>query len=500
MSKDKIMTEVKRQPNTYLSKSLFIRGLQCHKSLYLHKYHPDLRDEISEELEARFQTGYEVGEKAHELFPGGTEIPYDPDNYQGQVEETRAAIEKGIKTIYEATFSHNNVFVKVDILRKAKKGWEIYEVKSSTKIEDVHLNDTAVQYYVLKGSGLDISRASVVCINNEYVRDGEIDVKELFSIEDVTDEVMARQESVHKDVKKLQRMLQGEMPDIDIGEHCTDPYECDFHGHCWKDIPAYSVFSIGGRGIKKFELYRKGITHIEDIPLHTLNSQQKVQVESYLGKKQMIDKKQVKEFLDSLWYPLYFLDFETFNTPIPVFNGTRPYQQIPFQYSLHCIKSKGGKLQHTEYLAHPGNDYRKELLLKLLGDIPENACVVAYNSAFETQVLNNVKEQFPKYKGKIDMIIKNMRDLAAPFRKRGVYHYKMNGSYSLKAVLPVLVPELSYDNLQISDGGMAVNAYFAMCSSQDAEEIKAIRQGLLEYCTLDTLAMVKILEKLLLMQ
>ena len=263
-----------------LSKSLFIRGLQCHRWLYLHKHYPELKDEMSPELQLIFNAGNEVGKKAQEIFPCGVEIPFEEGNYAGQVAKTKAAIDEGSKILYEATFSHNNVFVKADILRKGRKGWEIYEVKSATSVTDVHIHDTALQYHVLQGTGLAVTKAFVVYINSQYSKDGDINVKELFSVVDKTSDVENLQPFVKKEVQKLQKMLAGTEPAIEIGEHCAEPYRCDFHGHCWKHIPPDSVFDLKKKGVNKFDLYRRGIIKMKDIPLNILNKHQKIQVEA----------------------------------------------------------------------------------------------------------------------------------------------------------------------------------------------------------------------------
>ena len=482
--------------NLYLSKSLFIRGLQCHKSLYLHKHHPELRDEIPPSREALFQSGSEVGIMAQRLFPGGITIPYDPDNYERQVELTREAIEKGITTLYEPAFQFDNVFVKVDILHKGKDGWDLYEVKSSTSIKDVYIPDAAVQHYVVKGSGLPVSRAFLVHINNQYVREGEIEVKKLFTINDVTLEVRQILDTIEGELDIQKTMLRGDMPRIDIGLYCRDPYDCDFIGHCWEHIPENSVFSIKGSRALPFTLCNRGIIHLKDVPMHMLSANQKLQVEATLEKKVVISKESIREFLDSLWYPLYFLDFETVGAASPLFDGTRPYQQVPYQYSLHYLESTSTSLKHHEYLAPPGVDPRKELAIKLLSEIPDDACVIAYVAGFEKGILEDLAEWFPEFETKIERIIENMADLALPFQKRYLYHWQFNGSYSLKAVLPTLIPNLTYDNMEIQNGDMAMQAYTKMQTSHDPAEIERIRNALLAYCSLDTLGMVRIVEKL----
>jgi len=491
------MTVMNKKISTYLSKSLFIRGLQCHKSLYLHKYHPDLKDEISEKQKNLFQSGVNVGIYAQKLFPGGVEIPFDDVSLSKQIKRTMIEIENGTKVIYEAAFSYDNVFVKVDILRKTENGWEIYEVKGSTGVKDVHYDDVAVQYYVLKGTGLSVSKAFLVHINNQYVRKGEIEVDKLFTVQDLSHDVIEKQKSIKNEIDKMRRMLKSQGPNIDIGEHCTDPYDCDFCGYCWKHIPENSVFNLKGAGPNKFDLYRQGIIRLEDIPKDILPQSQRIQLEGTLDKKNITNKAAVEEFLDTLWFPICFLDFETtFMVPLPMYDETRPYQQVPFQYSLHYLEKENAELQHYEYLAPAHVDPRKELLDKLLNEIPENACVLVYNKTFEIGVLNNLAKWFPEHSDQIENIIRNIRDLMIPFRRKDIYRWGMGGSYSIKYVLPALVPELSYDDMEISDGGIASNAWLSMRDLEDLDATERIRKALLAYCNLDTLGMVKIIEKL----
>jgi hypothetical protein len=483
--------------STYLSKSLFIRGLQCHKSLYLHKYNPELKDELSEEQEAKFQTGINVGIYAQKLFPDGVEIIWEDASLSNQIKQTKAEIQRGTKVIYEAAFSYDNVFVKVDILRKTEIGWEIYEVKGSTALKDVYHDDIAIQYYVLKGSGLPVSKAFLVHINNQYVRKGEIEVDKLFTIQDLSNDVIEKQKSIKDEIYKMREMLKSQEPNIDIGGHCTDPYDCDFFGYCWKHIPENSVFSLKGAGPNKFDLYRQGVIHLEDIPIGILPQSQRIQLEGALYKKNITNKKAVKKFLDTLWFPICFLDFETtFMVPIPMFEETRPYQQVPFQYSLHYLENEDAELQHFEYLAPANGDPRKELVEKLLNEIPKNACVLVYNKTFEIGVLNDLAKWFPEYSEQIKRIIRNIRDLMIPFRRKDIYRWEMGGSYSIKYVLPALVPEMNYKEMEISDGGMASSAWLNMLALENLEETEKTRKALLDYCKMDTLAMVSILDKL----
>ena len=480
----------------YLSKSQFIKGVQCHKSLYLHKYQPELRDEISESQEAVFQSGKDVGIMARNLFPGGIEITYDNNPLANQIRQTHAEITNGTTIIYEAAFSYRGLFCKVDILRKGDQGWEIYEVKASTKMEEIYYHDVAFQYYVMTAAGLPVSKVFLVHINNQYVRNGAIDVYELFTVKDVTKDIIAKQQFVADEIRNQQDMLSGKMPDIDIGPYCDNPYGCDFKGHCWSHIPENSVFSLRGKGVNKFDLYNQGIIHMEEIPPDILNVKQHMQLEYTLQKRHHIDTDKIRHFLESLWYPLCYLDFETFMMAIPPFDGLRPYQQVPFQYSLHYQEYERGELLHREFLAFPNTDPREIIAKRLTEEIPDNACVIVYNRSFESGRLRDLADWFPRYKEKIETIIDNMMDLMIPFRNRDCYFWEMCGSYSIKYVLPALLPELSYSNMEISEGDMAMVAYDKMNQSLDPKEVDGIRKALLEYCKLDTMGMVRIVDRL----
>lgn len=480
----------------FLSKSKFIQGLQCHKALYLQMNSPELADPVPESREAAFQAGFEVGELAQGLFPGGVLIPYTPDDYDGQVARTRQEMEKGTEVLYEAAFSHDGVFVKVDILRQGRAGWELYEVKSSTSVHPYHLPDIAVQYYVLKGAGVDVPSAYLVHINREYVRNGAIEPQKLFALEDMTGTVQEMEDFVRAEIGKMKTMLEGRMPAVDIGPYCTDPFDCNFYGYCWQHVPEDSVFTLRDRGVDKFSLYRNGIVRLQDIPLDILNSRQRQQAEFFLKKQESADTEALKGFLDTIRYPIYFLDFETVMTAIPLYDGTSPFQQVPYQYSLHYLERDDAQLGHYEFLAEPNVDPREDVAANLCSQIPDYACVLAFNAPFEIRVMRELAAAFQQYKQKLEKIIDNMTDLAIPFKQRHVYHWEMNGSFSQKVVLPLLVPELRYEGMEVADGMMAMDAYFAMCASKDAREIAKIRTDLLEYCGLDTMGMVRILERL----
>jgi hypothetical protein len=479
-----------------LSKSQFIRGLQCHKSLWLYKHKPELRREPDAGQQALFDSGTEVGILAQQLFPGGESIEYAWDKIQSNIKRTSDLIIAGVTTIYEATLRFNDVLVMIDILYKGGSGWEIYEVKASTAVKAVHENDVAIQYYVASGFGLRVSKAALVHIDNSYTRVGALDIQALFQIEDLTDITVSRQPDIPTLLADLRRMVKGGEPEIDIGPHCFDPYECDFMPYCWRDVPGYSIFDLSGlKKEQKFSLYNRGVLEFKDIPADfTLSYSQQVQVEAELTRKEHINRDNIKTFLDAIIEPVGFLDFETFMEAIPAFDYQRPYQQIPFQYSLHIVDR--GRIKHHEFLGEPGQDPRRQFASRLLEDTAGCKTILVYNQSFELTRLSELQDCFPEYSPVLRSIADRIIDLMKPFQAKDYYVKEMRGSYSIKNVLPALVPELTYDNLAISDGSLAMIAYARLQKLSDGPEKEKLRTDLLEYCKMDTLAMLKILEKL----
>lgn len=482
--------------NQFLSKTLFLKGLRCKKLLFLSKYHPHLRDEISERTEEIFQTGNEVTLLARKLFPSGREIPSN-ETIGRQSFITSSLIEEGVENIFEASFLFNEIFVRVDILHRGEEGWEIYEVKSSTGQKDEHLYDVALQFYVLKNCGLDIRKVYLIHLDSDYTRWGEIEIERLFKKVDLTEPVLSKQKEIEESIASLKEVLMGEMPDVGIGTQCTEGYPCEFKGFCWKDIPENSIPAMEIRWLEdRFEFYRRGFLYLEDLNIEEFNGNRRMYLETFREKKIIVNKEGIQDFLNSLWYPMAFLDFETFQSAIPPFDGTKPYQQIPFQYSLHILPSRDGEPEHSFYLAPPGIDPRRELIEKLLNDIPSSSCVIVYSEKFERKILNELSEFFPEYKERIQQIIKNLRDLMIPFKRKDCYHWKMLGSHSLKRVVSALVPELNYDELEIKNGEMAMLAYQKLCKANSPDEIEKLRKSLLNYCFLDTFSMVKLIKEL----
>lgn len=483
----------------YLSKSKYCRAKQCNKMLWLDKNNPEYAEEISNK--SVLENGTKVGELAKNLFGQYSNIGYQED-LNVMIEETRKQLEIVPNVITEASFNYDNNFCSVDILKNEPDGIEIYEVKSSGHITDIYLDDVSYQVYILLNLGYKIKSVNLVYINTKYERHGELELNKLFNIEDVTEIAFSKQQEIKEKIEEIGKyMLEENEPEQDIGMQCFEPYECIYWKYCTRNLPKKNVFDVRDmRKSKKLDLYNKGIYSYEDLLQENLNPKFKQQIEFELfDKEPEINKNQIKEFLQNLYYPLYFLDFETFMQVIPKYDGIRPYMQIPFQYSLHYIETENGELKHTEFLAEVGEDPRRKLAERLVRDIPIDACVLSYNMTFEKKVIKELAEKFPDLKEHLMKIHDNLQDLIVPFRKKDYYLKEFEGSYSIKYVLPALFPdepELNYHNLSAVHNGDEASNAFAGLEEKSKEEQEKIRKSLLEYCKLDTYAMVKILEKL----
>lgn len=491
-----------------LSKSKYCGLWQCPKIAWLNKYKPE-EMVINDAIQSRMDAGNMVGDLAMGLFGEFVEVTaYNGEklDLSQMIARTQEEMEKGTAVICEASFSYNGLYCAVDILRKDGDGWAIYEVKSSTSAEkDVYTADVAYQKYVLQNCGVNLTRVYLVCLNNEYVFDGILDLQQLFKITDITVPVAFEQRNLAANLSIGERLLNDpNEPEIDISERCMHPYECAYWKYCTRHIPRPSVFDLYRMPFKKkLDYYKQGLFRYEDLILASdiTNEKQLRQMEHSLRDKgTYIDKEGIRAFLDTLSYPLYFLDFETMQLPVPQYPGTKPYQQIPFQYSLHYIEEPGGELKHKAFLGVSGEDPRRAIAESLCRDIPMNVCVTAYNRGFECGRIKELACAFPDLAEHLLNIRSNIQDLLTPFQAGYYYNRDMGGSFSIKSVLPALYPddpELDYHNLDGVHNGSEAMTIFPMIKDMPPEEQAIARKNLLAYCKLDTLAMVKVWQKLI---
>ena len=484
-----------------LSKSKYCSAVQCPKMLWLKKNKPEEFDE-SVMNQTVLDNGNKVGDLAMGMFGDFVEVPFG--DFGGMITKTKELIDSGEKIIAEASFAYDGLFCSVDILKNlGGNKVELYEVKSSTEIKEIYLDDVAYQRYVLAMLGYDVVKVCLIYINNNYVRHGELNLDELFNIEDVTLIAESKHQEVEDYVAQLtEYMKQVEEPNDDIGVHCRNPYDCGFFKYCSKHLPVPNVFDIAGLWFsKKVECYYNGIVTFEQLNGYDkLNVKQYMQVEHELyNYPARIDKENIKQFLEKISCPIYFLDFESFQSPIPPFDDSKPYEQLVFQYSLHYLEAEDGELKHKAFLAYPGADPRRKLAEQLCEDIPKDVCVTAYNRSFERTCIKRLAEIYPDLAEHLMNIHDNIVDLMIPFQKRYYYTKAMEGSYSIKYVLPALFPdepELDYHNLEGVHNGQEASATFIKMAEMDVVTLEEYREHLLNYCKLDTYAMVKVWEKL----
>jgi hypothetical protein len=474
-------------------------GLQCSKLLW---FRYNARDQIpapDESTQAVFDQGTEVGKLAQQLFPGGAVVAPGIINPSEVVAETQEAIPRR-RPLYEAAFTFHGGYARTDILVPVVGGaWDLIEVKSTTSLkEEVHLPDIAFQAFVLAGAGIKLRKCFLAHINNEFVRQGPIDPRKFFTLEDVTQQVSGLSREIEEQLEAMQRVIGAKShPEIQIGPHCDIPYSCPLHDHCWSFLPEASVFTLYRGGAKCFLLLQQGIQKLADIPADVaLTDVQDIQRSTLLAGQPHIDRPALSAFLGQLEYPVSYLDFETIGTAIPLFDAARPYQQIPFQYSLHIVRSPGAAPEHFSHLAVGPADPRPEFMRQLHNDLPDTGSVVTYNASFETSRLKECCELLPKCKPWLRKVTPRVVDLLLPFRGFRYHHPDQNGSNSMKAVLPALTGK-GYESLAIQEGGAASREFLRVTFGDvtDAESHR-VRQHLEEYCALDTLGMVQIVDKL----
>ena len=516
-----------------LSKSRYTAFCQCPKNLWLKVNKPE-EAVVDDATQARFEQGNEVGDLAVGLFGEYKEAHAEkPDgglDLAVMTEQTCQWMNEGVENICEASFIFEGNYCAVDILRRNGDGWDIYEVKSSSFPEydgkeaklEKYAPDIAYQKWVLTQCGVEVKNTFLVCLNSNYVRHGELDIKQLFAIIDMKELVDNEYLKVPTQVKLAMNVLSdGNEPDIDLDKHCMKPYKCAFLDYCKRqhgvpedELTAFDLYNM--KFSEKLKYYHAGRISFEDVlvelqnkmsdpkyikkPTKTLPIQQ-MQVECTLNHTEHIDKNGIREFLSKLSYPLYFLDFETMQDAVPRYDNAKVYAQIPFQYSLHIKRSADADYEHREFLApSDGSDPRRALAERLCSDIPMNACTFAYNKSFECSRIKELASLYPDLAAHLLNIEAHIQDLLEPFQDGYYYVPAMGGSFSIKSVLPALFPDeptLNYHNLdeRCQNGGDAMNLFPAI-AKMPPEEAEAARKSLLEYCKLDTWAMVKVWERL----
>ena len=493
------LTPITTTRRPYVSKSKFLQGRQCDKLLWSAYHAKHLFPAVDAAQQAVFDQGHEVGALAQKMYPDGILINVDPGDFAGAIRLTKENL-RARRPLFEAALTADGGYARADILNPAGvDAWDLIEVKSTTSLKaDVHLPDLAFQAHVLAEAGVKLRKCFLAHINNQFVRHGPIDPQQFFTLADVTKPVAVLRRDVAGQLAAMQLVIAAkEQPEIPIGIHCDNPYMCPLHDQCWAFLPDASVFTLYRGGSKAFTLLQQGIQQLGKIPDDfALTDNQAIQRRAVITGEPHVDRPALAAFLGQLEYPISYLDFETFSTAIPLHDGVRPYQQIPFQYSLHVVRSAGAKPEHYEFLAAGSDDPRPEFMRRLRADLPKVGSVVVYNASFEKARLAEGCELLPKYGAWYRKVEGRMVDLLLPFRGFRYYHGDQQGSASMKAVLPVLTGR-SYDKLEIQEGGTASMEFLRVTFGDVPEaERQRVRRQLEAYCGQDTEGMLWIVEAL----
>lgn len=481
-----------------ISKSKFLMGLQCPRLLWHAVNDSQALPEADASQQAIFDQGKEVGQLAKRMFPGAVDVCPDAPNFGQALQVTTEATKSG-KPLCEAAFAAAGGCCRVDILAPCPGGeWEIVEVKSSTSVKDEQLDDVAFQTWVVRQAGVPVRRTRLLTINNEFVRSGEINPRKFFVDTDVTAEIAPLTGSVQKRLSSMQAAIRlPKPPEMNIGPHCDDPYTCLLHDQCWSVLPDGNVLELYHGKKKGFDLLSRGITRLTDIPKpQKLSVARGIQKMVASSGKPHINTKALAAFLKRLRYPVHYLDFETFATAIPFFDGARPYQQVPFQFSLHVVRAPGAVPEHVMFLAEGRHDPRPEFMQCLRDAIGPTGSIVAYNTAFELARLRECSDAMPQYSSWLKAVERRFVDLLKPFRNFAYYHPQQHGSASMKVVLPALTGK-GYAHLAIQEGGTASLEFLRVTfGNVDEAERQRVRRNLELYCGQDTEGMIWIMNSL----
>jgi hypothetical protein len=477
-----------------LSKSSYLTGLQCPKLLWVKIHEKERLPKIDPSKQAIFDNGHIIGELAKKLFPHGINI--SDNNFSENLRKTKELISKRAP-LFEPAFLINRLYARADILVPVEDNkWDIYEVKSSTKVKDVNIHDVSFQKHVYELSGLNIRKSFIVHINNQFVLDTQIIPEDFFHVTDITEKVEDFSKNIKETIQNLLNIIDNKEPLNTIGVHCTSPYDCDIKHECWKH-PEGNIFELYLDTQRGFELFERGIIRLKDIPEdYELTTKQFIQRACDIEQKTHTNQTEVKTFLERLEYPIYYLDFETINPVVPKFKRMRPYQRIPFQYSLHMQESKNSSCKHISFLHKTTNDPRKEFLESLKNNLSDKGTILVYNQSFEKSVLRECTEAYPEFQEWLQTITPRIIDLLEPFRNFHYYSPKQKGSASIKKILPVFSSR-DYNSLEIGQGIIANLKYEkAIFGNIPNEEQEKTFKALELYCEQDTYAEVEIVRGL----
>jgi hypothetical protein len=477
-----------------LTKTHILAGLQCEKHLHLALYHPEEAQPVTS---AAAVTGQVVERHARLEFPGAVLVERGSPGTDPFQQTTQSMQDPAVGTLFEAAFRDDDASVFVDVLQRAEGRWDLVEIKAGTQVKDQHIDDVAIQVRVLERAGIDLNRIYLMHIDSAFDYRGDHDYAGLFVREDITDRVRRHLATIDADIERLRVVAGGLEPVRHVGSHCKKPWVCEFTAYCKARDAKYPVSLLPNIRAQQVEqLLARGISDVREIPDNALDSEthQRIRRITVAGSEEQMPE--AADTLNALAFPRYYLDFECVQFAVPVWAGTRPYDQLPFQWSCHIV-GVGQPVAHHEFLDTTGSDPRRAFAEALLAVCGEAGPIIVYNQAFEKRIINELAATYADLSESLLALNGRIVDLL-PIVRRSYYHPDMKGSWSIKSVLPCLAPELSYADLgAVQEGTQAQQAYFDLIGGElDADAAERLRQDLLDYCRLDTWAMVAIARKL----
>ena len=476
-----------------LSKSRYLNGLQCLRQLWWRTHEPHAVELIPDfETRARFEEGHRVGERARRRFPHGVMITGPYDDLPGRVVATRRALEQGAAALFEASFMADSVYVAVDVLERLADGFALIEVKSSTEVRSEHVDDATIQTWVARRNGLDIRRVEVMHLNYLCVHPH---LEDLFIRADVTEAVEQRLEALPANLARQLDALEGPIPEVAIGPHCRSPRPCPFRSRCWVGMPRHHVTNLYRIGGKAFELAAAGYRTIDQVPDDVEIDPIAARQRRAIREGRRIVEPGLAAALAGFESPLAYLDFETVAPAIPAWPGCHPYESVPVQFSLRVERPQG--VEAVDWIAEEGTDPRRELAARLVAACAGSETIIAYNAEFEARGLRHLETAVPEHAPALAAIRERLRD-PLPLLREYVYDPAFHGGFGLKAVAPVLAPEVRYDT-GIGGGGAAtvlLSRLLIEGEPNDLFERGRVRESLRRYCALDTLATQRVVERL----
>ena len=479
-----------------LSKSRFLSGSQCHLRIWNDTHARDLATDTGTSLQGVYDTGHEVGELACKRYPGGHLVAQNHLQFRDALAETQRVLKQGsVSALFEAAFEHEGLIARADIIEQLSSGgWRLIEVKSTTGLKEIFVLDVAFQLIILRAAGLDVRDAAVMTLDRSYVYHGKsLDLARLFQLHPVMEQCEKLIHTVGEDARKMQSLIADSTPpDIEIGDHCFEPYQCPYFAHCTRDViwPEHGINELPSlHPNRRTELEEAGIEEIQDIPDDfPLTNLQRIVCES-VREQQLLVHGNVSSMLANIKPPIRYLDFETFAPAIPRFAGTRTYDAIPFLFSVHTGHDSD-TVEHIDYLYEQDDDPRPYIVQRLIEALGSEGSICTY-SHYEHTVLNSLANAIPDRADELAAISARLFDLL-PVVRNSIYHPEFRGSFSIKSVLPVLVPGMGYDDLEISDGQTASVLYIQALKNSKVKVRRKAFNDLRAYCERDTLAMVRL--------